>query len=49
MRTAKTALEVEGIVKRFGDNEVLKGIDLDACERDVISVIGSSGSGKSTL
>ncbi|MEO1694343.1 MAG: ATP-binding cassette domain-containing protein [Pseudomonadota bacterium] len=43
------ALQVEGIAKRFGDLEVLRGIDLVARERDVISVIGSSGSGKSTL
>lgn len=43
------ALEVEGIEKRFGDLEVLKGIDLAAEAGDVIAVIGGSGSGKSTL
>ncbi len=43
------ALEVEGIVKRFGNNEVLKGISLTAHKGDVIAIIGSSGSGKSTF
>jgi len=43
------ALEVEGLKKRFGDLEVLKGIDLTAESGDVIAVIGGSGSGKSTL
>ncbi|MEY4980406.1 MAG: hypothetical protein RLZZ352_2676 [Pseudomonadota bacterium] len=42
-------LKVDGIHKRFGSNEVLKGVSLEACAGDVISLIGSSGSGKSTL
>ena len=42
-------LKVEGIHKRFGSNEVLKGVSLQANAGDVISLIGSSGSGKSTL
>jgi arginine/ornithine transport system ATP-binding protein len=42
-------LQAEGIRKRFGTNEVLKGISLAARSGDVISIIGSSGSGKSTL
>jgi arginine/ornithine transport system ATP-binding protein len=42
-------LKVEGIHKRFGNNEVLKGVSLQANAGDVISLIGSSGSGKSTL
>jgi arginine/ornithine transport system ATP-binding protein len=45
----KPALAVRDIHKRFGDLEVLKGIDLWAKEHDVISIIGSSGSGKSTF
>jgi arginine/ornithine transport system ATP-binding protein len=44
-----TLLEVENIHKRFGANEVLKGVSLRARAGDVISLIGSSGSGKSTL
>jgi arginine/ornithine transport system ATP-binding protein len=42
-------LEVHDIHKRFGANEVLKGVSLQARAGDVISLIGSSGSGKSTL
>jgi arginine/ornithine transport system ATP-binding protein len=42
-------LLADGIVKRFGSNEVLKGVGVTARARDVISMIGSSGSGKSTF
>lgn len=42
-------IKIEGLKKSFGNVEVLKGIDLEAVEGDVISIIGSSGSGKSTL
>lgn len=42
-------LAVHDIHKRFGDNEVLKGISLTANKGDVISIIGASGSGKSTF
>jgi arginine/ornithine transport system ATP-binding protein len=42
-------LQVENIHKRFGNNEVLKGVSLTAHAGDVISIIGSSGSGKSTF
>jgi arginine/ornithine transport system ATP-binding protein len=38
-----------GICKRFGTNEVLKGVSVTASKGDVISMIGSSGSGKSTF
>ena len=37
------------IHKRYGDNEVLKGVTLEANAGDVISIIGASGSGKSTF
>ncbi|MES9904488.1 MAG: ATP-binding cassette domain-containing protein [Sedimenticola sp.] len=43
------AVELKDIHKTFGEVEVLKGIDLRACDGDVISIIGSSGSGKSTF
>ncbi|MBB6341153.1 arginine/ornithine transport system ATP-binding protein [Pseudomonas fluvialis] len=42
-------LEVQDLHKRYGSNEVLKGVSLAAKAGDVISIIGSSGSGKSTF
>jgi arginine/ornithine transport system ATP-binding protein len=42
-------LQALDIHKRFGSNEVLKGVSLEAHAGDVISIIGSSGSGKSTF
>ena len=42
-------LVVADLHKRYGDNEVLKGVSLSANAGDVISIIGSSGSGKSTF
>jgi arginine/ornithine transport system ATP-binding protein len=43
------ALEVVDLHKSFGPVEVLKGVDLQAHEGDVISMLGASGSGKSTF
>jgi polar amino acid transport system ATP-binding protein len=43
------AIEVRGLHKYFGDNEVLKGIDFHVDQGEVVCVIGPSGSGKSTL
>jgi octopine/nopaline transport system ATP-binding protein len=43
------ALSVNGLRKRFGALEVLKGVSLGARDGDVISILGSSGSGKSTM
>jgi ABC-type polar amino acid transport system ATPase subunit len=42
-------ITVRNLHKRFGDLEVLKGIDAEVDEREVVCVIGPSGSGKSTL
>jgi polar amino acid transport system ATP-binding protein len=44
-----SALRLEGIHKSFGANEVLRGIDLELDEHEVVCLIGASGSGKSTL
>ena len=46
---AEPIIRVSGLRKRFGANEVLKGIDLDVKAGEVIAIIGKSGSGKSTL
>lgn len=42
-------IKLENIHKRFGDTEVLKGIDIDIKQGEIIVIIGSSGTGKSTL
>jgi polar amino acid transport system ATP-binding protein len=42
-------IEVVGLHKYFGELEVLKGIDFQVNQREVVCVIGPSGSGKSTL
>jgi polar amino acid transport system ATP-binding protein len=43
------ALILKGVYKSFGENEVLKGIDLEVAPHEVVCLIGASGSGKSTL
>jgi polar amino acid transport system ATP-binding protein len=47
--TADPVIRLEDVSKRFGDNLVLDGIDLEVERGEVVVVIGPSGSGKSTL
>jgi polar amino acid transport system ATP-binding protein len=44
-----SAVKIEGLRKSFGKLEVLRGIDLEVAEHEVVCLIGASGSGKSTL
>jgi lipoprotein-releasing system ATP-binding protein len=42
-------IRTEGITKAYGDLKVLKGIDIDINDREVVSIVGASGAGKTTL
>ena len=46
---SEPSLRIEGVHKRFGELEVLGGIDLVVDDHEVVCLIGASGSGKSTL
>ena len=48
-REISAVLRAEGVRKSFGEHEVLRGIDLDVAEAEVVCLIGASGSGKSTF
>jgi polar amino acid transport system ATP-binding protein len=47
--TDSAMLRLDGVTKRFGKLEVLRGVDMELGRGDVVCVIGPSGSGKSTL
>lgn len=49
MNTAVPKIAVHGLFKTFGDNQVLKGLDLDVGVGESVVVIGGSGTGKSVL
>jgi lipoprotein-releasing system ATP-binding protein len=42
-------IRATGITKSYGDLKVLKGIDLNISEKEVVSIVGASGAGKTTL
>ena len=46
---SRTIVDARGLHKHFGSLHVLKGVDLQVRERELVFVIGPSGSGKSTL
>jgi len=46
---AVPAIEFQGVVKRFGDNTVLDGLDFSVAKGDRVTLIGPSGSGKTTI
>lgn len=46
---AAAVVEISALCKRFGTNEVLRGVDLTVRKGEVVSILGKSGGGKSTL
>jgi len=42
-------IRTEGITKSFGELKVLKGINIEIREKEVVSIVGASGAGKTTL
>ena len=46
---AETVISIKNLGKSFGKHEVLRKIDMDVKEGEIICIVGSSGSGKSTL
>ncbi|MFS6938062.1 ABC transporter ATP-binding protein, polyamine [Neisseria animaloris] len=47
--TIQPYLQIQGLVKKFGDNYAVDHIDLDIEKHEIFALLGSSGSGKSTL
>ncbi len=47
--TRNAAITVAGLHKRYGDNEVLRGVDLEVPEGSVYALLGPNGAGKTTV
>src|SRR5215212_11765724 len=48
-KTQEKVIEVKGLYKSFGENHVLRGVDLDVKKGENVVVLGRSGTGKSVL
>lgn len=49
MQTGTTIIKAQGIRKSYGQLEVLRGIDLEVSQGEIVSIVGASGAGKTTL
>src|SRR5215213_3481380 len=47
--STEPVISIRGLYKSFGDNQVLRGVDLDLYEKENLVVLGRSGTGKSVL
>ncbi len=47
--TSTPAIRIAGLMKSFGDVEVLRGVDLDIARGSIFALLGSNGAGKTTL
>lgn len=47
--TTKTAIQIRGLTKSFGDKDVLTGVDLDVPTGQIVALLGSNGAGKTTI